>query len=220
LDSGDFDIPNWLAEVPTEPALPDPLTGPPSPAAESPYAVDVPGWLEDIASPPGLEAVDAGEDESAMDVPDWLATITPPVSNEVVSSPAPGSAADMPAWDAPDWLRPEPTAQTGAEEEPATTPDTSGWFAQGEGLPALDWLFQDEPASSSAPETETPQESPDWIFDDAAPPPAHTLEPPETTYSSLEEARPFWLDSPPGSTSAEAATETVPDWLTNFQPVA
>ncbi|MCK6625788.1 MAG: hypothetical protein L6R45_11510 [Anaerolineae bacterium] len=203
------EAPDWLADlsdrspaspqtsVPAQPTLPPPVE-------EIAYGVEVPDWLEGLVAPSEPDLVETSAPD--VDVPDWIAGISAPAETEK----APPEAS---TWDAPDWItRGAPDrVETEAKPGPAAQENQS-WFAQGQDLPSLDWLFEAEPAPPPSTEAQPPvQDYTDWLFDSTA----EVSSPPAETGSAwLEEldqnATPDWL--------AESDTsETPPDWLTSLE---
>jgi hypothetical protein len=169
--SVDFDVPDWLAETAAEPSLPGAFPPAPPTTDETPDAIDVPDWLQDIVSPPGGKESDEEESESPVDMPDWLADIVPPTAAEVTSPPSDPSTTA--AWDVPDWITSEEAAEAPEiiEKPGMAAADTSSWLAPDSNLPALDWLFEEQPPPPAGSEAEAPaQEDTDWLFDSSAAP--------------------------------------------------
>lgn len=177
------EIPDWLANQSVEPA-----ESYQSPAADYPAAIEVPDWLESIASAPSgsQTPLDQDENETAIEVPDWLTSIAPSATAQT----------EMPQdWQISDWMTEDRAEQA-----------ESGGSADGEaeqGLPSLDWLFQGEestPQSISANEPATTGS--DWMFNL----PGELTADPSAASSDM----PDWLAQLPGT---EQESGEVPDWF-------
>ncbi|MBI1877868.1 MAG: hypothetical protein HYR94_06515 [Chloroflexi bacterium] len=231
--SADLDVPDWLTAALETPAAPqEPPAQTPS-AAPAPADFDGSGWLAETPVEPALPetfapptSVSSAADEAsyAVEVPDWLADIAPPMADEVSPPPPAVSTPESPAWDTPDWMTTDMAGQPEeATSKPATpAPESSSWFAQEEGLPSLDWLFEAQPTPPAEAETEAPaQEYPDWLFDSAATTSTPLFEEPaapETVSPQTGEAVLSWLQDMQASTPVpESESAAITDWLENIQ---
>ncbi|NJN96105.1 MAG: hypothetical protein HC875_19365 [Anaerolineales bacterium] len=178
----------------------------------------VPDWLEGLVATPDPVRVEPAEPEPAADMPDWLTGISPGGADEEPPVTPAVPSPEASSWDAPDWITSGTTDEVQTEENPGpAVPQNQSWFAQGQDLPSLDWLFDAEPVPASPPTAAplTPKGLTGWLFDpgtEAPPPPAETETEAEADWlQELDQnASPDWL-------AEEETSATTPDWLTSLQ---
>jgi competence ComEA-like helix-hairpin-helix protein len=243
IDAGDLDWLNGLDDstpAASEPAaaadLPDWMQSlePAQPSATSESAADNLDWLQGIeASTPA-----ASEPAVAADLPDWMQSLEP-AQPAATSEPAAdnmdwlqGIEASTPAVneegnetaaaDIPDWMQNLDTSEqsTPAADQPSAAPGITGM---------TDWL-QSLEHEEAAP-AQASNDIPDWLSEiqtseEATPPEAPGLAdttPPAFTQPALTDEKPEmdWLQSLTAdetTTSDEAPTDGMPDWLTALEP--
>ena len=224
----DEEMPDWMREpgstpspAPAKSEVPDLSVQVPH-APSAPVEEEVPDWLRDLGIAPPSETMPTMaaplpiESAQPAEEIDWLDRLRGEVSAPAESKPEIGPGETQPAQadtGLPDWLK---QIEAGAETPPPAV-EAAAPQPEAAAEEELDWLRAlrgGEPGGAPTPAAETP----DWLREIQAPPPAEEL----TTSAATEE--PEWLRSmrglAPSETKPEPASVEEPDWLASLREPA